>query len=269
LTFALSWTVWIAAMAMSGPAVSILRWPVFLLGVFAPAIVALAITASVDGRSEAWSLLRRIGAWRVGTGWYLFAAGYMVAVKLAVAVVYRVATGAWPPFGETPWPIMAFAIVPSTFVQAGEELGWRGYALPRLAARIGLAPASVALGAIWAAWHLPLFFWPQSDTYGQSFPVYVLQVTALSVAMAWLYWRTAGSLLLVMLMHAAINNTTNIVPSAALGASNPFSLTASPVSRLTAGVLWVTAAYFLFRMRGKQLAQGRVDDPIRGSGTGR
>jgi membrane protease YdiL (CAAX protease family) len=49
------------------------------------------------------------------------------------------------------------------------------------------------LGVIWALWHLPLFYLRGADTYGQSFPVYVLQVTALSIAIAWLYWRTCES----------------------------------------------------------------------------
>ncbi|HZE68128.1 MAG TPA: CPBP family intramembrane glutamic endopeptidase [Pyrinomonadaceae bacterium] len=130
----------------------------------------------------------------MGTRWYVFALGFIPAIKLLVAVVYRVVTGAWPNFGQVPWYLMAAAIVFSTWVQAGEEIGWRGYALPRLSERLGLAPASVILGIIWASWHLPLFFFPGSTIRGQSFPLYLLQVTALSVAMAWLYWRTQGSL---------------------------------------------------------------------------
>jgi hypothetical protein len=45
----------------------------------------------------------------------------------------------------------------------------------------------VLLGVLWAGWHFPLFFIPGADIFGQSFPVYLLQVAALSVAMAWLY----------------------------------------------------------------------------------
>ena len=134
-------------------------------------------------------------------------------------------------------------------MQAGEEVGWRGYALPRLSARYGLAPAGIILGIIWAAWHLPLFFFPNSDTLGQSFPLYVLQVTAVSVAMAWLYWRTGGSLLLVMLFHAAVNNLKDIVPSAAPDATNAFTLHASLVGWLTVTFLWIGALYFLIQMR--------------------
>jgi membrane protease YdiL (CAAX protease family) len=117
----------------------------------------------------------------------------MPAIKLTVALVHRAVIGAWPAFGGESWYLMAGAILVSTWVQAGEEIGWRGYALPRLSERVGLAPASVILGIIWASWHLPLFVMLDSDKLGQSFPIYLVQVTALSVAAAWLYWRTVAA----------------------------------------------------------------------------
>lgn len=255
LTFAVSWVCWTAATALlrwRAPAASGLAAPaLYLLGTFAPALVALAMTRRADGRAATQALLRRVIEWRVGARWYLFAAGYMPAVKLSVALVHRVATGAWPRFGQEAWYVMVAAIVFSTWVQAGEEIGWRGYALPRLSARFGLAPASVMLGIMWASWHLPLFFAPASDTFGQSFPLFLLQVTALSVAAAWLYWRTGGSLLLVMLLHAAVNNTKDIVPSAVAGATKAFALSTSLAAWLTVAVLWIAAGYFLARMRAR------------------
>ena len=139
----------------------------------------------------------------------------MAAVKLIVALLHRVLLGAWPRFGDEAWYVMIAATIFSLIVggQTGEEIGWRGFALPRLAARFGYGIGSIVLGVIWALWHLPLFFVRDADTYGQSFFLYTLQVIAISVAMAWLYQRTNGSLLLTMLMHAAINNTKDIVPS--------------------------------------------------------
>ena len=252
LTFALAWSAWSVASAFpeNWSLSSALKTPIFLLGVFAPAICALGLTARSEGRRGVERLFAQIGKWRVRVGWYLFAAGYIAALKLTVAVMHRAMTGGWPRFGETPWPLVLIALFFSTPVQAGEELGWRAYALPRLASRLGLGPASLLLGLIWAAWHLPLFFSPETDTYGQSFPLYLLQVTALSVAMAWLYWRTGRSLLLVMLMHAAVNNTKDIVPSAVPGASNPFGLSTSLVAWLTVGLLWIAAVYFFVDMRG-------------------
>jgi hypothetical protein len=266
LTFAVTWTCFIAAVILSrgvasgaglAPGISALA----LLGTFAPGLVAVALTARAAGGAGVRALLGRLFSWRVSVRWYLFALGYMAAIKLTVAVVHRLATGAWPRFGHEPWYLMIAATLISTGIggQTGEEVGWRGYALPRLAARMGLGRASLLLGVIWAVWHLPLFFLSGADKYGQSFTIYLLQVTALSVAMAWLYWRTGGSLLLTMLMHAAVNNTKDIVPSIVTTARNPFALSASLPAWLTLALLWIAAAYFLVRMRRAELTVGGSD----------
>jgi len=252
LTFAVTWLAWLVwtVVAPPGNAGSVdLGDPVFLLGVFAPALVAIALTARAEGSAGVRRLLARIGRWRVGMRWYLFAIAYLATIKLVAALIHRVARGTWPAFGDTPWLLMLGAILVSTWVQAGEEVGWRGYALPRLAKHLGLGRASVLLGIFWALWHLPLFFLPGTGSDGQSFPIYLLHVTALSVAMAWLYWKTEGSLLLVMLMHASVNNTTDIVPAAVAGASDPFALSGSPVAWVTIGLSWIVAAPLLFQMR--------------------
>ncbi len=247
LTYAVTWASFAAAASVSQG----LRGPLFLLGTIAPSLVALALTARADGREGMRALLGRILHGKVGVRWYVFALGYMATVKLVAALVHRAVTGAWPRFGETPVVVMVAAIAISTWIQAGEEIGWRGYALPRMAERLGLAPASLLLGVIWATWHLPLFFTPGADTAGQSFPLYLVQVTALSVAMAWLYWKTEGSLLLVMILHAAINNTKDIVPSAVAesAAMTPWTLSGSLIGWLTAALLWIGAACFLVQMR--------------------
>ena len=252
LTFAFTWIAWLASAAFVTPGNTWLfglGGPVFLLGVFAPAFVALALTAYSEGSDGVARLLRRIGKWKLGAGWYLFAIGYMAATKLLAALIHRFIMGAWPTFGDTSLPPMLGAILLSTWAQAGEEVGWRGYALPRLAMHLGLGGASLCLGVIWALWHLPLFFLPGSGSDGQSFPIYLLHVTALSVAMSWLYWKTEGSLLLVMLMHASVNNTTGIVPAAVPHAVDPTSFQGSLVAWSTVGVSWVVAGLLLFRMR--------------------
>jgi membrane protease YdiL (CAAX protease family) len=126
--------------------------------------------------------------------------------------------------------------------QSGEEVGWRGYALPRMAERLGLGGASVVLGVIWAVWHLPLFYiLPTADTFHQSFPLY-------AVAIAWLYAHTRGSLLLTMLFHAAINNTKDIVPAVVSPPPGTWALSPSRVAWIGLALMWVAAGFFLVRM---------------------
>jgi membrane protease YdiL (CAAX protease family) len=251
-TFAITWALWLwpDALPSGRSGVFALGGPVFLIGVFAPGLVALALTALRGGRAALFGLLARIGRWQAGWLLYAFALGYMMLAKLGAALIVRVATGAWPAFGGTPWPLLLLAGAATFWGQAGEELGWRGYALPRLAIAMGLGPASVLLGVVWAAWHLPLFFIAGTGSDGQSFPLYLLHVVAVSVAMAWLYWRAAGSLLLVMLMHASVNNSTGLVPAAVPGAADPFSFATSLVGSSTAAVLWIVAVLCLIAMRG-------------------
>ena len=249
LTYALMWACFIAVAVAEIPTYAPLGGVLVLLGTFAPSLVALWITARTEGEGGVRALLGGVIKWRVSARWYLFALAYIPVIKLTAALIHRLATGEWPRFGDEPWYLILPAIAVSTPVQAGEEIGWRGYALPRLTARFGLARASIVLGLVWGCWHLPQFFIPEADTYGQSFFVYVSQVTALSVAMAWLYARTNGSVLLVMLLHAAVNNAKDIVPSALPGASSTFGLSASLVAWLTVTLLWICAAYFLTTMR--------------------
>ena len=131
----------------------------------------------------------------------------------------------------------------------GEELGWRGFLLPRLSARFGLPLASIFVGIVWAAWHLPFFFMDGTDKSGQPFPAYLAGIAALSIAMAWLYWRTQGSLLLTMVMHAAVNNVRPVA-TPMIEAGRPFGLHAAFVTWATVGIMWVFGAGLLIAMRG-------------------
>jgi membrane protease YdiL (CAAX protease family) len=259
LTFAATWAAWLMSAHLAALPGFGLGGPVFHLGVFAPAIIAISLTALRGGRAEVGRLLGRIGRWNVDGRLYLFAIFYMVGTKFMAAAIQRVATGTWPLFGDTPLPLMFGAIVISMWVQAGEEIGWRGFALPQLAKHIGLASASLVVGVVWALWHLPLFFLEGSGSTGQSFPLFLLHVTALSVAMAWLYWRSGGSLLLVMVMHASVNNTTGVVPAALPDAADPFALRGSFVAWASVAVSWAVAAVLLHRMRHAHKSEPSLD----------
>jgi uncharacterized protein len=257
LTFIFSWILFAAAGAIlnstgdTSARVAAMGGLLFIPGAIVPSLVAIGLTARAQGRSGLLSLLKGVTEWRRNVRWYVFAVGYMLVIKLAAATFYRLATGTWPLFGRMPWFFMVIAIAFSTPVQAGEEIGWRAFALPRMAQRFGLPAASVILGLIWACWHLPFFFIPGGDNFGQSFWMYLMAVTAISVALAWLYWRTDQSLLLVMITHASINNTAGIVTSpVSVLVRNPFVISTSLLAWLTIVLLWICAAYFIIRMRG-------------------
>ena len=258
LVFAVSWALWFAANAVTG---SVVRTVLIYTGVFTPGIIALALTRLRQGPSGVQRLVARLVKFDVGVRWFAFALFFIAAVKLLVAVIVRVVTGAWPVFGTEPIPLMFVAAIGSTLMggQIGEELGWRGYALPRLARPLGLGAASIVLGVIWAAWHVPLFHILGGDTVGQSFPFYLLQVVAMAIALAWVYMKTNGSLSVTMLLHAAVNNTKDIVPSAVPGASNSWSLHASLVGWLTLAVLWLCAVVFLYDMRRDTSVSGLAE----------
>ncbi len=254
ISYTVTWACFITAGVLASEAPG-LRLPLLLAGSFAPTSVAVILTARHNGRSAVRELLGRLLRWRVSLRWYAFALGFFALIKLAVAVTYRTASGRWPAFGDSPWYAVLVAIALAGIIGGplGEEVGWRGYALPRMTDRFGAAWAPVLLGLMWACWHLPVFVVPGlgdfADQFGQSFPTYVLQVTALSVTMAWLMNRTGGSLLLAVLMHSAINQTKDLVPSGMPGASNPWALSHSPVAWLTVAALWMCAIYFLLRLR--------------------
>lgn len=250
-TYALAWILWVAAdrVAQATGADAGTRGLLFLPGTFSPAVVALWLTARSRDETAMDVLVGGIVRWNVGARWWAFAIGFMATVKLLAAASHRVLEGAWPPFGQVPVFLMLGAVILSTPFQAGEELGWRGYALPRLAHRMGMAAASLVLGVVWAAWHLPLFYLQSADLTGQPFPVFLVSVTALSVAMAWLYAGTGGSLLLVMIMHAAVNNTTGIVPAGMDRPVGVMTLDGTVMGWLTAAILAAFAAAFLATMR--------------------
>ncbi|HEY2031424.1 MAG TPA: CPBP family intramembrane glutamic endopeptidase [Myxococcales bacterium] len=175
--FAASWACWIPVATGHVPVAA--RGSLWLLGVFAPALSAIAFTLGRGGLPAARALLRPVAQFRVHARWYLFAVGFMAAVKVLAALLHRAALGSWPRFGHEGIVVILAAVVLSTPAQVGEELGWRGYLLPRIARRLGFARASLVVGVIWALWHLPQFFLSSADTYQQSFPLWTLEIVAL------------------------------------------------------------------------------------------
>lgn len=99
---------------------------------------------------------------------------------------------------------------------AGEELGWRGFALDRLQNKWNALIASLILGILWAAWHFPLFFIKGTPQQGMGFGTFIfwlwcLQVVCLSVLTTWVYNNTHRSILSAVCMHFMFNSTYGIL----------------------------------------------------------
>jgi membrane protease YdiL (CAAX protease family) len=99
----------------------------------------------------------------------------------------------------------------SLFSGIGEEIGFRGYLLPRLQSRWNALQASVILGVIWGVWHLPLSVFPGQPQEGQAIWWMLCWQIVLAVIFTWIYNVTGGSLLAVVLLHGSANATSELV----------------------------------------------------------
>jgi membrane protease YdiL (CAAX protease family) len=98
-----------------------------------------------------------------------------------------------------------------------EETGWRGFALPRLQARLSPFVSGLVLGVIWAIWHAPARFGGiEAKSFSDTLVEWVL-IVLVSIIFTWLYNRTKGSILVTALIHPAMNTTGNFL-TGSLGA---------------------------------------------------
>lgn len=206
LAFVVTWAVWVprAAGVPTGAAGQLWTW--------APAAAALLAAALTGGRAAVGDLGARLVRWRVGWRWYAVVVLGPAAFSLAVAALYALLGGSWaeaaPPVlrGETPLVLLPLFLVALLVTDGlGEELAWRGFALPRLLARHDALVASLVLGVLWAAWHLPLVWTEGAPLFGQPVWLLLLDMTAKSVLFTWVFLHTRGSVLLAALFHAATN----------------------------------------------------------------
>ena len=174
--------------------------PISLLALTGPAVAAV-VTAILSGRRELKDLGARVAAWRVPVRWYVIAL-LLPLVVTALRTAIETFSGVVGPVELQ--PIAALSLVVFVLV-AGEEIGWRGFALPRLQARYGPWVASAVIGVIWAAWHFPLFFMPSMPQYGTPFISYVPYLIALSTIMTILAMETRGSVIIATVFHGSVN----------------------------------------------------------------
>lgn len=227
-TFGVTWFFWVPGVVLFGPGLSGLTpWSPLLfivlqtLGAAGPSVVAYWLLRRSGQHTAIKSITQRYTLWRIALPWYLVAALLVPVIQLAGLFVGGVLTGSEvvdpaSPLGEmlgdlgiagvvAMFPLIIVAQLPSSPLL--EEFGWRGFALPRLQDRYSALTSSVILGVLWGLWHLPIAL-----AYGDSLLSLLLQITAVSVLMTWVFNSTGGSMLLAMLCHASLN--ASIVPFA-------------------------------------------------------
>ena len=214
VTYLLSWLIWIpldlshfgiGPFHIAEGLSSIVR----LLGVLMPATAALILTGRRAGREGIRTLLGRLALWRVGWNWWGAAVLVQPVLLVLAGLVYN-----WI-WGNPSITIQALG-APAAFViniiflaiaTLGEEIGWRGVALPGLQFRQSAFKASLTLGLLWAVWHIP--FWLLLDTFDQFGWSYLalnfIFVLPLTFYMTWFFNHSRSSLLLPVAFHLSFN----------------------------------------------------------------
>jgi uncharacterized protein len=204
LTFAYSWGLAALWSVLFGD----IALPLFVLLVAGPTLAALALTARREGAGAALRLASRLLRWRAPLRPWLIAA---VATPLAGWLIGRLFATA----GELE-PLPLSALLPLLVMLVitgplGEELGWRGYALPRLLQRFSPFAATLLLGLVWGVWHLPAFFLSGLPQEGLPIGWFMLMALGLSVIATMLYLDSAGALLPVIVFHFMVNFSMSVL----------------------------------------------------------
>ena len=181
--------------------------PLMLLVPWTPNISAIIVLVLVLRKeSGVRNLVRGWTKWRVGLRWYLAALSPALVVTVAV-VVYHLLGGV-SPGSEIPFELMTligYAILVVFTGATGEELGWRGFALPRLQSRFGALTASIMIGLWWGIWHAPGWVLMDTTITTAYVSTFILGTVTGSVFMTWLYNNTDGSLVMASLYHYSVN----------------------------------------------------------------
>lgn len=220
VAFGWTWGLW-GLITLLQPHTPALATTLFLLSGIGPSLAAVIVIAAFDGRAALRQWLHRCLRWRFAFGWYAIAFCGPPLVMLAALALHAVLGGVTPPSpaaGHIGPTLAQFALVLVIGGPLGEEFGWRGYALAVLTPRLGWRSASLVLGAIWALWHVPLFFMPGMAQAQMPMALFMASSVALSVIFARLAVNTAFSVLPAIVLHWSVNAWSWVIPVTPQGA---------------------------------------------------
>jgi len=225
LAYLFTWCNWLPR-ALASHRITSAQMSVFLtiLSGYGPALAAIIVVLLTSGRQGLGELFGRLLRWEVGIPWYLIALFLPVLVTVLAIRMNKWMGGVSPDFSVTSFPfgasempfllklVILFLVFTLGFDGLGEEIGWRGFALPKLLEGHSALVSSLILGALWAVWHFP--FALTKGTFLSGVPLYwfFINLLLLSIMYTWIFNNTNGSLLLPLLFHAAGNTTSNLFP---------------------------------------------------------
>ncbi len=208
LTYILSWTIWIVLILASPQISEGVSTIVRLFGVLIPAFSAIILTAYYVGRQGIRHLFSRLKIWKVGAKWWLAVIFVYPALLVIAGLLYNLF---YPQSMVNLLPISISTLIANiiflTIASLGEEIGWRGVALPSLQRKYSPFVSSLVLGILWSVWHLP--FWILIGTLSQYGWVYFLMnflfIVPTTFFITWIFNNTKGSLLLPVVLHVVFN----------------------------------------------------------------
>jgi uncharacterized protein len=256
LTYAIAWMLWAPLVIFRDRVPPSLAFVLLMLGSLVPSTVGVVFVALLRGRSGVRTLLGRLVHARIGLRWYLAAVALTMLVPLAVGISILMG-GNTPVVDNTILGVLflfAFMIFPGSAL--GEELGWRGFALPRMQALQNALKASLVIGILWGTWHLPLWLRGAESNPISLYVPFVVAVIASSVIYTWLYNNTGGSLFIIVLYHAAINLPITVLITP-LGSQmvQPFLIYVGITVLAAVVVVIATGAEHLSRKASRQIEQ--------------
>jgi len=222
IAYAISWILWIPAVLYIKLVLPAGQDPgglmfAMLLGTFSPTIAAIIMTGFLDGKPGVKKLLAKFLVWRVGFRWWLVTFLIAPVAILAAMGIYTLQGGNLGQFDLSQWLVVLLGPVFALPFFVGEELGWRGYALPRLQQKYSALWSSVIVGVMWTFWHAPAYWAPEGTAIsGQPVTLfavgwYLILTIGISILATFIYNNTKGSVLLAVLFHGMYTGP-NIFP---------------------------------------------------------